>query len=376
MAEIIWWAAPADPGRWFSTERIADSRAYHAPLATAALLRGAARLGGLLLLGAFARSWFPEPGTPVDALVIGAATGLVIAFVNSATDGWMEYRHEPRFGSVPVSRDRFVRVSTASAVIAVALGALAALGLHLLAGATVWWPVPTVILLVALSATVGPASTRLVHRHTALEPEIQSDLDVVAGSVGVNDVEWGRLVQSSEAGLNALTLGFDGSRRILLTSELLEADPELRDFVVAHEAAHLRRRHHRVSFLVSSCGTGLEVACLWLIDLVFLRSVGWSVVEPTAWPFVVAIIGVVSIPVGVVEAWFSRAQERRADADAAVAVGALGAASLRALHDHGRSDLDPGWLARCWSPHPTPAERLARAEHLARSQGSSPTRPS
>lgn len=314
-----WWAAPADPGRWFSSERIAASRAYHAPLATAALLRGAGRLGGLLFVFVLARWRNPESDGYVAALVVGAAAGLVFAAVNSLTDVWMEYRHEPRFGSVPVAPDRFARVSVVSALVAVALGSLAALGLSLLARSTVWWPVVAVVLLVVFSAIVGPVSARLVHRHTAIDPEVRSELDLVAQSVGVADVQWGQLVGSEEGGMNALTLGLGGSRQILLTGELLKADPSLRNFVVAHEASHLWRHHHRVSFWVSSLGVGFEVGCLWLIDR--------------------------------------------------TAVGSLGAAGLRVLHDHGRSDLAPGRLARCWSPHPTPAERLATAEHLARMQG-------
>ena len=73
----------------------------------------------------------------------------------------------------------------------------------------------------------------------------------------------------------------------------------------------------------------------------------------------VAVADTASLVTGLVEAWMSRAHERRADLDAARLVGVPDAVALRRLHTHEFGDLDPVAPARWWARHPPPAERLA-----------------
>ncbi len=364
------WAAPVSPDRWFSAESLERSRAYHRPLTTAALLRTAGRACGLVVVWLLAMAYVDDESArrPVAALAVGAAIAASSWFPGVVVDTWMEYRHEPRFGSTPLPIVRFTTVVLMGGVLTVALGAAAAVALRSVVGLTVWWPAITWVAVVAVVVFAGPGLARGFHRGEPLDPQVATEFATIARSGGVSAIEWQRLTSATESGLNAMTLGVFGRPVVLCTPELLAADDDLRDFVVAHEVAHVRRRHHRQALFTSAVGMAVEVAALWLMHRASLDRFDTGLLDARSLPPAMAVLAAVALPVGFVEAWQSRANERRADLDAIANLGSPGAVVLRVLHQHDRSDLDPGRLARLASGHPTPAERLRAAERATRAR--------
>ncbi len=384
------WAAPATPSRWFDEAAINRSRAYHEPLARAAVARTAMQATGLLLSLLVVRAVL-DPGSGLgarQALFAGACVALALWSPRVLVDSWMEYRHEPRFGegtTLPV--DRFLVVSLVGTVGVAAFGAIVAALVIGAASATSWWPLIVVAGGAAGLAVSGPIAARLAHRGVPLDPHVESELATIAAAGGVGEVAWGRMVTTFEAGMNAVSLGGIGGARVLCSDALLDADPELRDFVVAHEIGHLRRGHHQRAFLISLVGLAAEVGALWLADRWLadrwlLHGVGLAeggpveggspaggVVDPRHWPLAVGVVALSALPVGLFEAWRSRSHERRADLDAMATVGVPDLAAMRSLHEHDRSDLAPGRMARLVARHPSPAERLRQAERTATAGG-------
>lgn len=316
-----------------------------------------------------------EGGTR-QALFAGAVVALAMWLPRVAIDGWMEYRHEPRFdGAATLPLDRFLRVSVVGTAGVLALGAIGAAFVHRSASATPWWPLLLLVGGAAVIMVFGPIGVRFAHRSTPLDPALEAELSLVAAAGGVREVAWGRLEATVESGINAVSIRGLGGSRVLCTEALLRAEPELRNFVVAHEIGHLRRGHHRRALVTSLLGLALEIGALWMVDrwllqgldddLLEVRSAAGGVADPCNWPLAVGVMVLAAIAVGLFEAWLSRSHERAADLDAMASVGVPDLAAIRSLHEHDRSDLAPGLLARLFAPHPSPAERLMRAERKA-----------
>ncbi len=332
-------------------------------------MRTSARACGLVVVWLWAVASFDDACArrPVAAMAVGAAIAASSWLPGVVVDTWMEYRHEPRFGSAPLPVLRFTTVVAMGGVLTVALGAAVAIALRSVIELTAWWPAITWSAVVATVVFAGPGIARGFHRGEPLDPEAEAEFAIIARSGGVTSIDWQRLTSATESGLNAMTLGVFGRPVVLCTPELLAADDDLRDFVVAHEVAHVRRRHHRQALITSAAGMAIEVGALWMVHRVSLDWFDAGLLDARSLPPAMAVLAAVALPVGFVEAWQSRANERRADLDAIANIGSPGAVVLRVLHQHDRSDLDPGRLARLASGHPTPAERLMAAERATAS---------
>ncbi len=362
------WAAPVAADRWFDQERLDRSRAYHRPIARSAMIRvGLQALGLVVAWLLLRRLGSQNAASSTNAMLAsGAAVGAAFWLPHLLVDAWIEYRHEPRFGRCSAPFGSFVLVSLFGTVGVLGVGAVLALVVQRVSAATVWWPLVLWALLVVVMGGVGPVAARRADHSTRLDPVVEAELQLVADAGGVPHVTWGRLGSAKEMGINAASIGGIGTPRVLCSDALVAADPELRNFVVAHEIGHLARHHHGRAFAVSLVGVAFELASLWTVDHMALGRIGGGVSDPRNWPLAVAVLVVAAVLTEVVESWLSRMHERQADLAAVETVGALGAPTLRALHDHGRSDLDPGVLRRVFAPHPPPAERLASAERSVR----------
>ncbi len=365
MSSSTRWAAPVSANRWFDAELLERSRAFHGPLARAALWRSGFQAVGLALAFGIAW-WLTAAGLAglAGALAIGALVSCLASWLPCVmVDSWMEYRHQPRFtdaSSLPVGR--FLVVAAVSGVGVGGLGAVVSGLVHLAVRATTWWPLLVIVGGGGFMTVAAWSGLRLGYRSEPLEAEVEAELALVASAGGVPGVIWGRMVSPDEPGINAASVGGIGPAQVLCTEALLDADHDLRDFVIAHEVSHLRRGHHRRAFALSLAGLTAEVASLWAADRWVLQRLDGGLANPRLWPLAVAIVAMTAAPVALIEAWRSRSHERQADLDASATVGVPGIDALRSLHEHDRSDLDPGLLARLLAPHPSPAERLMQAD--------------
>jgi len=183
---------------------------------------------------------------------------------------------------------------------------------------------------------------------------------VTARTVLVNDAS------RRTTAANAYVSGLGRTRRIVLFDTLVRERPrgELR-FVVAHELAHVARRHV-LRGTAWSAALGVP-ACVGLAALVGWRT-GFG--RPDADLVLrrlallaagAALAGPLAAPAG---AWASRAFEREADWSALVATGDPdgAVAAFRGLVTQGRGVPDPPrWLQAWMGTHPTPLERIGAA---------------
>jgi Zn-dependent protease with chaperone function len=155
------------------------------------------------------------------------------------------------------------------------------------------------------------------------------------------------------------------ARRLVLSAHVLDGPRSGLDAVVAHELSHVSLRHPRRAVLASGLVLAAQVAVLWLATT-------WAPAElapadARLLPLLVLVV-LLSGAVGrLALAWYSRLQERQADASA---VELLGGAEpvlrhLRRIVVDAGADLQPTAWRRLLSSHPPPAERLAAAEALA-----------
>ncbi len=361
MRSATWWGRRVDPERWFTADQLDRSRRYHGPLAAAAIWRTTARAVGLVLVFLVAR----ENGAITDPrgfIGMGVVIAIVLWIPSAVAEAWSAFRHEPRFDGIRVEARRFVMSLVAVGGLVVAGSVSLILLFRWLEMTTSWWPVVVLVGSVAATTSIGPWFVAATNRFDPLPVELDLELSSIAAAAGVPGVRFGRLdSRSGERGLNALTLGLRSPSLVLCTPELLEADAELREFVVAHELAHVRRRHHRSALVVSVIGSSIELGALWLASIASPTDQWFDLGDARSLPLVVGLVGAVGLVSGSLEAWVSRAHERQADVDALAGFGSPGESSMRQLVQNERSDLAPSRLARWFAPHPSPAERLAQS---------------
>ncbi len=366
MSPSNWWPTPARPSTWFSAEELEMSRRYNRPLARAALARLTGRLLLLAVVHLLVAGLSTEWSTTAVLLMASPLCALAWWLPTTAVDVWFEYRHEPRFGHTPLPVNRFVMGSVASLVPAIVVLALGSAVVYWLMGLTEWW-----WLMASAGAVVAVGVVARIDRNFRslgenLRP-VEADEGVrfgqLAVQMGVPNVAFAVMETDAIKGLNAFATRLSGQPHVVVTGDLLAADPELSAHVVAHELAHLRRRHLTTTVVVSATTAGLLVAALGPLvrfDVPFR----WLTVEGRDPRSVVVMVGLVLVMSGMVSpllAWLGRAHERQADATAFSVAGGLPLPLVRALHVSHRADLDPGRLARLVTAHPPPAERLHRA---------------
>jgi Zn-dependent protease with chaperone function len=414
----IWWPTPARSDRHFTAEQLDASNRHHRPIRRCSVLAMVARVGLLGVAAAAAGAfddadwlapfdrrlgWF-ETVTAPRVLIGVALTVAALRIPSIAADGWFEFgfrRGVPGYRPVPLRSFIAVSVGLAMAIVVV-LSVVVGLAYRFALGEP-QWPL-------ALAAAVGVITagsmvgerwvrSRLPggERPLAIEPELRRSLDRLAERFAVgqptftssasppwaqptrpepndnqpsNADEEHRLVESP----NAYAVGVGPFRRVALSDSLLDEDPETIRFVVAHEMAHLARRH-----LLIQTGLRLAIQLLTIavVAMAVDRSQPWAWLELTALdPIGLPVLALVLLAVeGVVrpvESWASRVQERSADARAVAAVGPLDPEEAKRLYVPGLVDLDPPGWAQLLAVHPSPTQRL---EFLARLRRTAP-RPS
>jgi STE24 endopeptidase len=196
--------------------------------------------------------------------------------------------------------------------------------------------------------------------------------DLVARSgLVVRDV---RLLELSTrtTGANAAVVGMGPTRRILLGDTLLGDDGDDERLaetraVLAHELGH----HAHADLWRLTVVAALTGIVAWTVSA---RLLAWlpaalahgGAPSPAALPAFALAFGLVSWPLGLVDARYSRRRERAADAYACrlAAAGAM-ARALERLVVTNLAELEPPVLERIRSGHPSPAERIATTRAAA-----------
>lgn len=213
----------------------------------------------------------------------------------------------------------------------------------------------------------------LFQRTRALDdPELEQDVRDVAGRIGVpvrevvvNDAS------SRTTGANAYVSGLGPTRRMVLFDTLVRDFP--RDqvrFVVAHELAHVGRRHILRGSLIA-VATSLP-ACVAIGGAVAattgVRRIGARDADLTLRRLTVATVGagIIGSLAGRIGMRISRGFEREADWEALRATDDPAAAIElhRGLVVRNLGVPDPpAWVQRLWGSHPTALERIGLALH-------------
>jgi Zn-dependent protease with chaperone function len=365
-----WWSTPVDPALWFSAEERAQSAAYHGPVHAAGTIRAIVRTLGL------ASVWLLADERPT--WVIAAAVIVVWWLPGVAVEAWHEYTHEPRFGSEPLPPVVF------------SLSSIGVLAATTVAFGTVGWLVVSAsrpeaqvgVGLVAFAVPfvgmiVGPRLSVAGHGGRPLGGSAASRFADLASQLGIDDVRFTQMREGIAGGPNAFTAGVGRRATICLSPDLLHSatiglrsddravvdgavvdremvddspPPPLVQHVVAHELAHVRRRHALWASLLG--------AVVFLVVGLSAVELAWRVGEgPERLPAVVlALVGGAAITQPV-SSWISRAHERRADLDACRLV-TTDLADVRAMYVAQRVLLAPSRPVRIVAAHPSPAERL------------------
>lgn len=291
----------------------------------------------------------------------------------TAADWWLDQVHEPRFGSTPLPPSQLLVGSSVMGVGLLTVLALCAAAVVWLGATGDWWSMWFVGLGCALVGLLGLARHRA--ELSAMNLAEVSDMDqaalaAIAQETKVSQVSFWSVSSVVEPGCNALTVaGFRrGTYRIVLSEELLEAVGPTRRFVVVHELGHVRARHLRQQAFVSgvevAVGLGVPAAILWAMPA-WIGLVGEGIRDPRNLPVLLSLVMATSAVLSLPSAWFSRSNERQADAVAvadAVRSGIDPVALVRELYLSERSNLSPSLVERLIARHPTAAERLQLAK--------------
>lgn len=333
---------------------------------------------GALALALTSRRWAPGLVARVGASPwrLGAAFGVGLTLVNVAIGlplraagyGWG--RH---FGLITQPAPSWAldvaKASGVSALIAAATGAVAAVAIARRPRSWWAWLAATGAALVVLGSLVAPVVIEPLFQRTRPlnDAAMVRDIRDIAAREGVD----ARTVLVNDASArtstaNAYVSGFGASRRIVLYDTLLrDYPPDQVRMVVAHEVAHVARRH-------VPWGTALGALAVVPVCLIAFAVVtrltgegpGDAVVvvrRLSQVAAVVAVLGVVATPLSNA---VSRAMEREAD-DTALSVTRDPAAAEGLFRGFVTGSLavpePPAWVNVWFGTHPTLGERIATA---------------
>lgn len=382
-----------DAGRWFSDATLADIAAYRRPLffvVPVAVVVGA--VGPLVVVTrprvrAWLRGRGGSPGPPAGAGRVALRAGAVAVGVVVVQDllllpwrWWIGYVHAGAHGLRTQSLagwsvDRFVTDATGAVGVAVVVALVAALVVWL---PRTWPPVLALALTVLIGVVVvgWPLVVEPLRFRFQPLPDGPTRTEVVdvAAQAGYDDVRV--LVADASRRTtrrNAYVSGLGATRRIVLYDTLLDLPDDQIAAVVAHEVAHARHHDLLRGWAVGGAVTVLAVAAAWLV----LRSRGPGaasrlVSDASTVAVAVALALLVRAAAAPVTNGLSRQVEAAADATALVLSDepAAYAALQRSLVTANLSDPSPpGWWAWWRASHPSPAERIWRAEQAAAEAG-------
>lgn len=207
---------------------------------------------------------------------------------------------------------------------------------------------------------------------------IVDELVELAGRVGLGGARFGLLDPVAGPGRPgpvpapvaatpaACAIGWPPGGGVLVNRALLDAPPDLRRFVVAHELTHLARRHPLIQAGLEVAAATSALAAVPIVVALRPGLLGRPLDDPLAMPGAVLVVYVVAAAARLPVAWVLRALERSADIGAASLVGPPDRAGIRALLLGSGLDLAPPRPGRLFATHPTPAERAELLTRLRR----------
>jgi STE24 endopeptidase len=371
-------AAAAD---LFEPGQIERARRYWRPRYRAALANAALGLALLAALsfGALGDTVYaPFDGWPwwAEAAGIAALTLVLGTLIRLPVSFWAGFVREHAWGfstQTPAgwALDRLKGLGIGVVLAGSALVALIAT-VHAFPS---WWPLVAACgaaALVVLVAWAAPVVLEpLFNRARPLEDaELAARLRALADEAGVpvRDV---LVIDASRRTrkLNAYVSGLGSTRRVVLFDTLAaDAPPEEVQLVVAHELGHRRARHVAKGTLLATAGAVGFVLALWgllswdaLASALGVTGPG----DPRAIPFVLLLGACAETVLAPFGSALSRRWERQADDFSLALTGDLATfeAAHRRLALANLSDLEPSRLVYiAWFTHPTPAERIRRAQ--------------
>jgi STE24 endopeptidase len=176
---------------------------------------------------------------------------------------------------------------------------------------------------------------------------------------------------SKTTAVNAYVTGFGGVQRIVLYDNLLAGyTADQIEVVLAHELGHWHYQHVLLSILGLSAVAWIGLFVLrWLLNKVWLRLRLNGPADIAGLPFILALIAILSALMLPVENGLSRFGERQAD-EYALSVSQKPGAFVALFEQFAEQNLSvvdaPTWEKTIFFSHPPIAERIYRAEAIAK----------
>ncbi|MFC0003360.1 M48 family metallopeptidase [Micromonospora siamensis] len=396
-ALLIPWARPPAPRadqlaalRELPADQVARGRAFHAALRPGgygalvvgllvALALGLTPLGSRLVEAVgrpFGDHWVAQ------AVLGGLAVSLLADLLTLPFAAWRQSVLS-RYGLSTHGWGGWAGDLLKSYAVSAVIAAIALLGFYSVTRlAPRWWwafgAAGAAGLVVLLSFVLPVLVEPVFNRFTPMESgPLRTELTSMAARDGVpvRDVLVADASRRTRA-VNAYVSGLGPTRRVVVYDTLLrEATPAEVTSVVAHELGHAKDRDVWTGTLLGALGAATAVVGLYLLGSwsALLRLAGVdSVAEPRAFPLLLALVTVVGLVAGPVQALVSRRVEARADAHALALTGdpVTFEAMQRRLAGVNLADPDPPRWERLWSAsHPSTVERMAAARAYARETG-------
>ena len=352
--------------------RASDYREPQYLLAVVALVLGPA---AGLAWARWGRTCAPRRLPPAAAGGIAAAVAATVAAAVLIPLGYVDHVRAVNAGldlrsTAAWARDAALGLAAWAAGVAVAYTVCLAIGRRarepwLAVGVTAWIAVAAFVFVQPLAVDPLFASTRPLHDPAlrTLVRSVEHQVGARPGSVSVSDAS------SRTTEENAFVDGVGPTERLVLYDTVLrKAAPDQTRALLAHELAHVKRRHTLKGVLWFGV---LGLPALWAVLAVAGRAArrrGLDVLDPRAAPLGVAGLLVAAALLTPVENAISRRYEAEADWVALRATGdGAGMAALQkrlALADLSNPD-PPGWAVTLLFDHPPVMERIA----VARSPG-------
>ncbi len=373
MGMNLWRPVPADPHDWFSAEEIERARRYNRGRQRIAAANAAAALVSVIAVIASRVIVRIEDAGLTNWPVVAALAVLITMLALAAATLPMDvasYRHERRWGFTDQPVADWVREHVKGSVVGLILAVVLLLPFWAVVRVTdAWWFYGWAVFFsfaVLLAAITPSVLMPIFNTFTPVDdPAMHERIKRLSREAGVPVANVFTMDASRQTRKdNAFFAGFGRGRRVVVYDNLLKQSPRDVDVVIAHEIAHLRRRHLSRGIALSALVSLAIFALLgWasrsrtVLDLLGVRRFD----DPASLPFVLLVLTLASAVTNVVTSWQARAFERQADVDsleftrdAKTFMDAHRGLALRNL-----GELDPSWWHRVQSTHPPAAERLA-----------------
>jgi STE24 endopeptidase len=353
-------APPLPPLDYFSADEIAAGHRFAQERKGIWVIWTLARIAGLGLLIGLGPRLFGRLDTvraPWGGALAGGAIGLGSAVLGTAAAAWGLAVAESN-GVAVFAWSRVATAASAHLLRDVLAGALIGGSIHL-----AWRPgarsqtTRLANYLAVLTLVASAAAPLLYGWGSRPAPEaVEAEFRMLARATGAAASPLRVLERpDGEIRVSARVVGLGPTRLTLVDSTLLDAPPEVRRYVLTHEAAHLARGDLELGTVAALLGA---VACAGLIGL---AARGQRAPRPSTLPRVALLLLLVSVASLPVQNAASRWLERGADTFAARALD-LGEfiAAQQWLTRNNRGEVNPpAWRVLTFGTHPPVLERIA-----------------